>query len=163
MGTFTGLSSQEVMEEMRRARRVGRPSPSTSTAHRPGAPRPPGRWDCMEASSRGHDRSLTLCSASPFSRAGGWGQKVPASSHGLFFLVTSPIQEPSRCPPGVASLQQDSPVTQEIARASGAPCQDPVRDQREQRLLRELSSRRTVKGSGALCQGLRAETKLYFL
>ena len=36
----------------------------------------------------------------------GWGWRSPASPRGLFFLVTSPIPESSRCPPRAASLLQ---------------------------------------------------------
>lgn len=58
----------------------------------------------------------------PFPEEEGWGSKFQASLGGLLFLWSAPIMQPSRSPPGVASLRQKLPVTQETQKDLGALC-----------------------------------------
>ena len=71
----------------------------------------------------------SISSPPPFLREWGGGRwKCQDFNHSLVFLGTAPIQEPSRSTPRVASIEQDSPITQEITRVSAALCQESEAD-----------------------------------
>lgn len=93
--------------------------------------------------------------------------KIPACSHGLVFLVTSPqpgaIQQPTRSHYNRKNNAQGALMTQEIARVWGDLCQGQGQRQILQEMFLVFLSLRNLQGLGALFQEQRQKPIYVFV